>query len=79
MSKEIETFRIGIMIDVDATSLKEAYKRVYNTMGEVSMSEGDIDWESSDEWFDEDGQMLNEDEVSSIRLEALKELEEENN
>ena len=67
--------RIVSCIDVEAESPKEAYKKLNKVMGDVEMkTEGGISWESTDEWYGADGDILGEQEVTEVRLEALQEI-----
>lgn len=58
--------RIVVCIDLDTDQLDEAYRQVYNTMGRTG-----LDWESSDEWFYDDGGEIPEFIVSAARLKVL--------
>lgn len=65
------TCRIIIALDVDTPSLEEAYRKVYRTMKGVD--EEDFQWESTDEWFGDDGGLVDADEVQRIRMKVFKE------
>lgn len=46
-------YRIVICVDIHAETLEEAYGKLYDFMKQPEGS--DLDWESTDEWFDDDG------------------------
>lgn len=45
------TYRLVVCIDVDASSLAEAYRRVREVMASAPNS---VMWETSDEWYSSD-------------------------
>ena len=61
--------RICICIDGDESeSLEELYKRIRA----LFITRPDFDWESSDEWFDDGGSQLTQEEVETIRMRVMK-------
>jgi len=62
----VKEYRILVCIDVDAENAAKAYLKVYNMMMAIDPAQS---WESSDEWF-EDGDLMDEDDVSRARCEA---------
>lgn len=71
------TYRIVICVDVEAASLKDAYGRVYNAMGKITGPDSNMDWESTDEWFDPDGEEVLGTEIEAARKAFLDEHTEE--
>jgi hypothetical protein len=69
MSDLTKEYRIVVCIDVEASSPEDAYSKVYDMMMKIEPSQA---WESSDEWYDEDGELIDELRVSQARLEVLK-------
>lgn len=63
----MKQYRIVVCIDVTAEDAEKAYSKVYDTMMAIDPAQS---WESSDEWF-EDGDLMDEDDVSRARLAAL--------
>lgn len=66
------SYRITIALDVEAASLDEAYLRVYRKMATVDIQ--DFSWESTDEWFDNDGEQVDKDVVQETRLRVFSAL-----
>lgn len=64
-------YRIIIALDVEAPSAKEAYRRVFLEMKKLDRD--DFQWESTDEWYDPEGEQLDEDEVSAARMTVFAE------
>lgn len=60
--------RICVCIDVDTDNLKGAYKAVHDALCELP--EG-MEWESTDEWYDDAGERIDEDALSAARLRVL--------
>ena len=56
-----------ICVDIDADTPTEAYGKLYEAMGKVEKENKDIQWESSDEWYDEDGEPLTEKSAQLAR------------
>ena len=54
--------RIVICIDTDHADADAAYQQVYKTMADTG-----LEWESSDEWFDVDGDPIPEEAVQECR------------
>jgi len=64
-------FRIVIAIDVfDVTTAEQAYAEVYRKMGRIDT--GSFCWESTDEWYDRDGNAIDEREINAARLKVLE-------
>ena len=57
--------RIVVCIDVDTESPEKAYERVYDFLAGLPK---DMEWESSDEWFDSEGNPIDEDRVQGHRM-----------
>jgi len=65
-----DSFRLVICVDVDANDLADAYGKVYEAM--AKLPEG-MDWESSDEWFDDSGDSTGDpDELQAARMKYLQ-------
>lgn len=60
------TTRIVICIDLDTNNIELAYREVYE-----KMSVADLEWESSDEWFYDDGGTIPEFVISEARMRVL--------
>lgn len=60
--------RIGVFIDVPGDDPVEAYRLVFAKLAATK-----LEWESSDEWFDFNGIMLNPEEVQQIIEQVLSE------
>ena len=63
--------RIVVCIDLDTDQLDDAYRQVY-----MAMSRTPLDWESSDEWFYDDGGEIPEFIVSAARMRVFGEKKE---
>ena len=59
-------YRIVICLDVAATSMKEAYHRVYKKMKKVDCD--DFQWESTDEWYTPEAEALEPGACQEIRM-----------
>lgn len=59
------SYRIVTLIDIEASSPAEAYKKLHEFMAKTEGT--DLDWESSDEWYDSDGNPLSLEEQSKAR------------
>ena len=68
------TFRLVVCIDIEAKNLSEAYGKLWRGMAVTMMSE---DWESSDEWYGEDGELGSEEELAAARMAFFQTLPEE--
>jgi hypothetical protein len=66
-----EPFRLIVCIDVDADTLEEAYGKVYKGMGKVTGPGTGLDWESSDEAYDPDGNKIDEADLSKARVAVI--------
>lgn len=65
--------RIVVCIDTDNDdTLEQAYEHVYKALHSISNNE--LTWESSDEWFDSDGVEIPEHTISATRLAVLQRL-----
>jgi hypothetical protein len=71
--------RIVVCIDVSTDDPVEAYRRVKRAMDEAfyaSPARAEFDgWESSDEWYADDGRKLDEDTVQGARMRVFEEKE----
>ncbi len=65
------SYRLVICIDVDAESLTQAYGRVHKGMGDVNF-EGLEGWESTDENFDEDANIIPPEVMQQARDKFFK-------
>ena len=63
------TYRIVVCLDIEASSPEEAYAKLYKNMPRIA-AEG-IDWESTDEWYDDNGAPLSEEQVFAAREAVL--------
>lgn len=64
-------YRIVICVDIHADSLELAYGKLYDFMKQPEGS--DLDWESTDEWFDGDGTEPGDPEVLQMaRMKSYK-------
>lgn len=59
--------RFVIMVDVDEDDLDRAYKCLYE-----SMTAAALDWESTDEAYDPDGEPYPEDTLSDVRIRSTE-------
>lgn len=73
MSKE-SSRRIVVCLDIESTSLKDAYRKVRRILGKAERENPGFSWESSDEWFD-DGEPVIPDVIAEVRMEVLKDTE----
>jgi hypothetical protein len=48
--------------------LPEAYARLHDALGALESSGTIAGWESSDEWYDHDGEPMTEDAIVSVRM-----------
>ena len=60
------TTRIVICIDLDTDNIELAYRELYEKMGVA-----DLEWESSDEWYYDDGKDIPEFIISEARMRVL--------
>lgn len=71
-------YRLVLCLDVDASSLEEAYRKAYETMNEVcSKSGGTLEWESTDEAFDSDGEIISPSTLQDARIKVFSDLRED--
>ena len=61
--------RIIVMIDTDHDDAAEAYRQVFDTMQST-----DMEWESTDEWYEADGAVISETDVIDARCEIFTEM-----
>lgn len=65
-------YRFVICVDLEASSLEDAYSRLCAAMGKVEVStQGSIQWESTDEAYDPDGFEVDADKLSDARMAVL--------
>lgn len=64
-----EMHRIVICVDIKASSIEEAYRNLYLKMGHLD--DKDFQWESTDEWFDPEGNIIDPEEISKIRMKII--------
>ena len=62
--------RIIVMIDADHDDPAEAYRQVFDTM-----MQQDMGWESTDEWYADDGALISETEIIAARKKVFAEME----
>jgi hypothetical protein len=62
------SYRIVILVDVDADSAQGAYEKLFDAMGEVEASHDDMEWESSDEWYSPDGDAIRQNDITAARM-----------
>ena len=67
------TYRLIIAVDVNADDLADAYARVYRFMGTTPPG---MDWESTDEAYDPDGEIIDADLLQTARLAFFAERDE---
>jgi len=60
--------RIVVCLDCDTDDPAEAYAIVRRILNR----DIGIEWESSDEWYDSEGEAISEKEISRIRLQVLE-------
>lgn len=68
-----DTFRLVICVDIPADTLTEAYGKLYHEMGEFEKRTG-IEWESTDEAFDRDGEQIHPSDMVDARLKFFETL-----
>lgn len=61
------SYRLVICVDVEAESLDAAYGKVYKAMGTITGKDTGMDWESTDEWFAQDGEQGTVKEMEEAR------------
>jgi len=66
------SYRLVICVDVDASSLEEAYGKVYEAMGKITGVGTGLDWSSDDEWYDPEGNAGLSMDLDNARWEFLK-------
>ena len=59
----MSSYRIVCAIDIEAESATHAYERLFE---ELKLPPG-FEWESTDEWYDADGNQLSEELVCGAR------------
>jgi len=60
--------RFVICVDVDEDNLKAAYLKLATELSKIPS----IEWESSDEAYDDDGEEIDPDILQDIRMRVLK-------
>lgn len=64
--------RIVVCLDVNAAGPADAYLAVYNALGVMEANTlGDVQWESTDEWYDDDGERIPLSDIEEARTFAL--------
>ena len=64
--------RIILAIDVDVKSPESAYQMVYQAMGKLERdTHGIMQWESTDEWYDHNGEPIPEEQIQQARMTFL--------
>lgn len=67
--------RIVICVDLPSNNLLTAYKELWMAMAKI---DPELDgWESSDEWYDWNGERVNEEYLAGVRMQVIGELREE--
>lgn len=62
-------YRFVICVDVAAENLEAAYRELLARMGEVErITEGKVQWESSDEAYTPDGDEVDANELNETRM-----------
>lgn len=74
MSTEMP-YRIVVCFDIEAASPEEAYRTLHAKLGPVTTL--DFEWESTDEWYGDQGERLSDRKVFAAREAAFKKWEEE--
>ena len=62
--------RLIVCMDFDTDNLEEAYRKLRDCMARANPSDG---WETSEEWYDGDGETGSEEELHSVILKVLGE------
>jgi len=69
-------YRIVICVDIEADSLELAYGKLYDFMkheAPVGWDRRDLDWESTDEWFDDEhAEPQDPDVLQAARMAVFK-------
>jgi hypothetical protein len=63
-------YRIVVCLDVDASNADSAYRAVREAMTKATASKAIAGWESTEEWFDDEGRLIPEDEIARVRAEV---------
>lgn len=67
-------YRFVICVDLEASSLEDAYRKLCANMGAVEAStQGRVQWESTDEAYEPDGSQVDEDTLSDAIMAVLDE------
>jgi hypothetical protein len=67
-------YRFVICVDIEADDLHLAYAKLYDFMGRnspVGWNRKDLDWESTDENYDHDGDEIDPDVMQAARMEVF--------
>lgn len=67
------TIRIVLHVDIPADTPQDAYRKLSEGMSTSKFSEY---WESTDEWYDADGDPVSVYDINNARMVVLKEREE---
>ena len=62
------SIRLVICVDIETDDVMEAYRQVRQAMFTSC-----LDWESSDEWFDSDGELGDPEVLQAARMKAFGE------
>lgn len=60
--------RIVICVDLESADPVEAYRELFNLMAKSG-----LDWESSDEWYADDGESIHQDDQQEVRMKVFAE------
>lgn len=65
--------RIVVSLDMASDDPQQAYDDMYEMLSKVCSEENTVidGWESTDEWFDKDGNQLSQEEVDKARTAIL--------
>lgn len=71
-------YRLVLCLDVNAGSLEEAYRKAYETMNDVcAKSDNTLEWESTDEAFDAEGEPVSPETMQDARMTVFANLRQE--
>ena len=66
-------FRLVVCFDVEAGGLVEAYDTVRSLIeASPGIKDDEIGWETSDEWYDHDGDTGDPEELSEAIIQSMK-------
>ena len=69
------SYQFTINIDVDANNLLDAYKQLDKIMHQ-EVKACNVSWESSDEAYDHEGEVIDPETLQEARMKAFKEIRE---